>query len=94
MKKWVTNTNLAFLATTLVFISVIYSFIANKPIYKVTTFLQQVTIIVSILAIAIHFNALKEKKEKKKIILLSLLVPITVIIYFILGLIYWYKGGI
>ena len=93
MKRWVTNTNLAFLTTTFVLISVMYSFIVNEPIYKVTTFLHQATIIVSIITIAIHFNALKENKEKKKIILLSLLVPIAVIIYHILGVVYWYNSG-
>ena len=94
MKKSITNTSLALLITTFVLTSVIYSFIVNKPIYKVTTFLQQATMIVSIISIAIHINALKEKKEKKKILLLSLMVSVTVIIYLIVGVISWYKGGI
>jgi hypothetical protein len=94
MKRLVTNTNLAFLTTLFILISVIYSFIVNEPIYKVTTFLYQATIMVSIITIAIHFNALKENKEKKKVILLSLVVPVAVTIYFVVGVIYWYTAGI
>jgi hypothetical protein len=94
MKRLVTNTNLAFITTLFISISVIYSFIVNEPIYKVTTPLYQATIIVAIITIAIHFNALKENKEKKKVILLSLVVPIAVTIYFVVGVIYWYNAGI
>ena len=75
------NTNLAFLTTIFIFISVVYSFIVNNPIYKVTTFSHQATITISIITIAIHFNALKENKKKKKVILLSLVIPVAVIIF-------------
>lgn len=93
MKKLITNTNFAYLTTVFILIAVIYSFIVNEPIYKVTTFLYQATILVSIITIAIHFNALKENKVKKKFIILSLVVPVTVIIYYVVGVIYWYNTG-
>ncbi|GIO26341.1 hypothetical protein [Ornithinibacillus bavariensis] len=93
MKKLITNTNFAYLTTVFILIAVIYSFIVNEPIYKVTTFLFEATIIVSIITVAIHLNALKENKVKKKLILLSLVVPVTVIIYYVVGVIYWYNTG-
>lgn len=93
MKRLATNTNLAFLTTLFILISVIYSFIIKEPIYKVTTFLYQATIMISIITIAIHINALKENKAKKKVILLSLFVPVAVIIYFVVGVIFWYNAG-
>ncbi len=94
IKRLVTNTNLAFLTTLFILISVIYSFFVNEPIYKLTTLLYRYTIMVSIITIAIHFNALKENKEKKKVILLSLVVPVAVIIYFVVGTIHWFNSGI
>lgn len=48
---------------------------------------------VSIITLAIHYNALKENKEKKKLILLSIVVPIAVIMYFIIGFISWFYSG-
>ena len=48
---------------------------------------------VSIVTLAIHFNALKENKEKRKLILISLVVPIAVIIYFTIGFIDWTTSG-
>lgn len=92
MKKF-TNTNLAISTSVFILISVIYSLIINAPIYKFTLFLHNATMIVSIITLAIHFNALKENKEKKKLILLSIVVPIAVLIYFIIGLIYWGNSG-
>lgn len=84
MKK-ITHTHLAILTSVFILISVIYSLIVNEPIYKLTSFLHNATMMVSITTLAIHFNALKENKENKKLLLFSLVVPITVIIYFIIG---------
>ncbi|WP_246938971.1 hypothetical protein [Bacillus pinisoli] len=92
MKKF-TNTHLAILSSIFILISVIYSLIANEPIYKITSFYQNATMVVSMISLAVHYNALKENKEKKKLILFSLVVPITVIIYFIIGIIYWFNSG-
>ncbi len=83
--KKITNTHIAILTSVFILISVIYSLIVNEPIYKLTSFLHNATMMVSIIALAIHLNALKENKENKKLILFSLVVPITVIIYFICG---------
>lgn len=92
MKKF-TNTHLAILTSSFILISVTYSLITWEPIYKLTSFYQNATIIVSIITLGIHFNALKENKEKKTLILFSLAVPLAVIIYFTVGLIYWYQRG-
>lgn len=92
MKK-VTNTHLAILTSVFILISVIYSLIVNEPIYKYTSFYQNATMIVAIITLAIHYNALKENKEKKKLIIFSLAVPIAVIIYFIIGIVYWANSG-
>ena len=61
--------------------------------YKFTSFLHNATMMVSIITLGIHYNALKENKEKKKLILLSLVVPIAVIIYMGIGFIYWVSSG-
>lgn len=87
------NTNLAILTSLFILISVIYSFIVNEPIFKFTSFLHTAIMIVSIITLGIHFNALKENKEKKKLILFSLGIPIAVIIYFIIGITYWVTIG-
>ena len=87
--KIFTNTNLALLTSVLILISVIYGLIVNEPIYKLTSFLHNATLIVSLITLAIHVNALKENKEKRKLILLSLVVPIALILYFIIGFTYW-----
>ena len=90
MKKF-TNTHLAILTSVFILISVIYSLIVNEPIYKLTSFLHNATMMVSITTLAIHSNALKdikknkENKENKKLILFSLVVPIATIIYFSIG---------
>ena len=94
--KTFTNTHLAMLTSAFILLSVIYSLIVNEPMYTFTSFLHNATIIVSIITLGIHTNALKENKEnkkKKKQILLSLVVPIAVIIYFIIGIIYWANNG-
>lgn len=92
MKKF-TNSHLAILTSILILISVFYSLIANEPIYKFTSYYQNATMIVTMISLAVHYNALKENKEKKKLILCSLAVPIAVIIYFIIGIINWYNSG-
>lgn len=92
MKKF-TNTHLAILTSIFILISVIYSLLTWEPIYKLTSFYQNATIIVSIITLGIHFNALKENKEKKTLILFSLAVPAAVIIYCIAGFIYWFNRG-
>ncbi|AST91226.1 hypothetical protein BC6307_08010 [Sutcliffiella cohnii] len=92
MKKF-TNTHLAIITSSLILISVIYSLIVNEPIYKFTSFYQNVTMMVSIITLSIHYNALKENKEKKNLILLSLVVPIAVIMYISIGFISWFNSG-
>ncbi|WBL17049.1 hypothetical protein [Sutcliffiella sp. NC1] len=92
MKKF-TNTHLAILTSIIILISVIYSLIANEPLYKFSSIYQNATLMVSIITLAIHYNALKENKEKKKLILISLVVPIAVIIYIIIGFISWFNSG-
>ncbi|WP_341202459.1 hypothetical protein [Planomicrobium okeanokoites] len=92
MKKF-TNTHLAIVTSIFILISVIYSLLAWEPIYKLTSFYQNATIILSVITLGIHFNALKENKEKKTLILFSLAVPASVIIYCIAGFIYWFNGG-
>ncbi|MFJ7951312.1 hypothetical protein ACIQZG_07270 [Lysinibacillus sp. NPDC096418] len=84
MKK-ITNTHLAILTTVCILISVIYSLIVNEPIYKLTLFFHAATVMMSIITLAIHFIALKENKENKKLLLFSLVVPIATIIYFTIG---------
>lgn len=93
MKKF-THTHLAILTSTFILISVIYSLIAIEPIYRFTSFYHNATMIVSIITLAIHYHALKKDKEKKKLILFSLAVPLATIIYFIIGIIYWYNTGL
>ena len=83
--KIFTHTHLAILTSVFILISVIYSFIVNEPIYKLTLLIHNLTMTVSIISLAIHYNALKENKEKKKLLLFSLVVPIASIIYFIIG---------
>ncbi|MED4018837.1 hypothetical protein [Sutcliffiella cohnii] len=92
MKKF-TNTHLAILTSIIILISVIYSLIANERLYKFSSIYQNATLMVSIITLAIHYNALKENKEKKKLILISLVVPIAVIIYIIIGFISWFNSG-
>lgn len=87
MKK-LNHTHLAILTTVFILTSVIYSLIVNEPIYKLTSFLHNATMMVSITTLAIHSNALKENKENKetkKLIFFSLVVPIATIIYFSIG---------
>lgn len=89
MKK-VTSTTLAFLTSGLILLSVIYNVSTNQPLYSFTSFLHHATIIVSIITIGIHYNALKENNEKRTLLLGSLAVPIAVILYFTFGIIYIY----
>ena len=89
MKK-VTNTTLAFLISGLILLSVIYNVTTDQPMYLFTSFLHQATLIVSIISVAIHYNALKENNEKRTFLLGSLAVPIAVILYYIVGLVYSY----
>lgn len=83
--KIFTNTHLAILTSAFILISVIYSLFVNEPIYKLTLLLHNFTMTVSIMTLAIHYNALKKDKEKKKLILFSLVIPIFTIIYFVIG---------
>ncbi len=90
------NTNLAFLTSVLILISAIYSLIVNIPLYKFTLSLHTATMTMSIITLAIHINAFKENKENKerrKLILLSLVVPIAMIIYFAIGIYSLYSGN-
>jgi len=91
--KEFTNTHLAYLTSLLILIAVIYSFIVNEPLYEFTYFVSSAVMMTSIVTLAIHFNALKENKEKKGLILVSLVVPIATLIYFAIGLSYIYISG-
>ena len=91
--KKLTNTHLAISTSVFILLSVIYSLIVAAPMYKFILFLHSATMMVSIITLGIHFNALKENKEKKKLILFSLVVPITTLIYFIVGIIYMLIRG-
>ena len=71
MKKF-TNTTLAFLISGLILLSVIYNVTTDQPMYLFTAFLHQATLIVSIITVAIHYNALKENNEKRLVLLGSL----------------------
>ena len=93
--KLFNNTNIAFLTSLFILVSVIYSFIVQEPIFEFTSLLHYAISTVAIITIGIHINALKENndnQEKKKIILFSLAIPIAVIIYFIAGIIYLFTS--
>ena len=85
---------LAILTSLFILIIVIYSFITGNPLYQLKFASYRFAIIVSIISIGIHINALFQEKVKTIWIKCSLLVPSSVIGYFIIGLIYWYKKGI
>lgn len=93
--KILNHTNLAILTSLFILVSVVYNLIVSEPMYKFTSFLHTATMMVSITTLGIHYNALKENKEnkeKRKLILLSLVVPIAAIIYFTIGIIYSYNS--
>lgn len=85
---------LAILTSLFILIIVIYSFITGEPLYQLKFVSYRYAIMVSIISIGIHINALFQEKVKKILIKFSLLVPSSVIGYFIIGLIYWYNKGI
>lgn len=91
MKKF-TNTHLAIITSIFTFIAVVYTLIIKDPLYIMTSFYKLAIFIVAIHSLAIHMNALKES-EDKKFILTSLAVPVVVIIYTVIGLIYWANRG-
>lgn len=91
MKK-IINTHLAIITSIFTFFAVVYTLIIKDPLYIMNSFYKLAIFMVAIHSLAIHNNALKESEEKK-LILISLAVPVVVIIYIIIGLIYWANRG-
>ena len=85
---------LAILTSLFILIIIIYSFITGEPLYQLKFASYRFAIMISIISIGIHINALFQEKVKKRLIKCSLLIPSSVIGYFIIGLISWYKKGI
>lgn len=85
---------LAILTSLFILLIVIYSFIVGEPLYQLKFALYRFAIMVSILSIGIHLNALFQEKVRKQLIKVSLFIPLAVILYFIIGLIFWYNSGI
>ncbi|GKV63918.1 MULTISPECIES: hypothetical protein [Sporosarcina] len=89
-----TNTKLAILTSVFILASVIYSSLTHKPLYQLTSYLDHATIMMSIITLGIHYNAVKETPGRKRLILFSLSIPVSVIIYFTIGLVYWINNGV
>lgn len=85
---------LAFLTSFFILFIVIYRFITKELLYQLKFAVYRYAILVSIISIGIHLNALFTEKEKIYLIKCSLFIPSGVILYFIVGLIVWYNSGI
>lgn len=84
---------LAVLTSSFILIVVIYSFITGEPLYKLKFFVYKMAVVVSIISIGIHLNALFQDKAQKGLLKLSLFVPSAVIMYFTIGVILWFRSG-
>lgn len=85
---------LAFLTSLFIFLLFIFSLIIGESLYFIQFASYKIAVMVAIISICIHIIALFQEKVKKLLIKFSLLVPSAVIVYFIIGFIYWLNKGI
>lgn len=85
---------LAILTSAFIPLIVIYSLVMGEPLCQFSLASYKFAIMVSVISIVIHLNALFRQKDMRLLLKFSFFVPLAVIAYFIIGLIHWYISGI